>query len=157
MRTGQLLGIALATTLMPSALYAQSILREPLEGLKTLGILIENLSQNAQACGITKDGMETSLRLIVRQSGIQIARSPDSRDAKDGFIYLAVTALENCTTSVSLEVASLANIAATGRSVTATIWERRGVRVGGNANANTKAMVEAFAKQLADDWNLANK
>jgi len=157
MKTIQMLWITLGIVLIASAAGAQSLNTGDLAKVRSLGIVIEDLNAAALRCGITKNGLDTSLRFIIGQSKIEIAKTALITDAKDGFIHLEVIVQNNCAALVSLSVYSNVTIQSSGKFAQAAIWTQNGIRTGGNASVDTKELVEEAAKMLVNDWNSVNK
>jgi hypothetical protein len=57
-----------------------------LKGLKTLGILVEDLSQQAVACGLNRDAIETSLAKRLTDGGFTVRKNSD----EDSYVYINV-------------------------------------------------------------------
>ena len=57
-----------------------------LKGLKTLGILVEELSQQAVACGLNHDAIETSLAKRLTDGGFTVRKNSD----EDSYVYINV-------------------------------------------------------------------
>jgi hypothetical protein len=68
---------------------AESIDQRPgaeLRGLKSLGILVEDLSTQAVACGLNRDAIETALSKPLTDAGLTVRRNSDD----DTYVYVNV-------------------------------------------------------------------
>src|SRR6185295_5463732 len=57
-----------------------------LKGLKSLGILVEDLSQQAIGCGLNHDAIETSLTKRLTDGGFAVRKNSD----EDSYVYINV-------------------------------------------------------------------
>jgi len=57
-----------------------------LRGIKTLGVLVEDLSPQAAACGLSRDALEASLAKRLTDAGFQVRRNSD----EDTYLYVNV-------------------------------------------------------------------
>ena len=65
---------------------AQQKLDEELKGITTVGVVVEDLSSQAAACGLKQDAIETAASKILTDSGLKVVRNSDN----DTYVYLNV-------------------------------------------------------------------
>jgi hypothetical protein len=128
-----------------------------LAGLRSFSIVIAGLDEEDEtSCGLTSTGLYGSLRSVLGQSDIVIT---DDVRTRDGIIYLQVTALSNCTASITLNVQTSVTINKTGARIFAPVWQRERLRSGfsgRSAGAAIRESVEGVATMLITDWNSVN-
>lgn len=147
---------ALAMMSLPAAVNAQPTDVPFLGGLRTFTITIADLGGDAASCDVTRTGLYTSLRSVLRDSDMDIT---DNVRTRDGIIYLRVTVLADCTASIALNVQTAVTVNKTGQGLYAPVWERERVRTVSNkrgAGAAIRDSVEGLATALVDDWNSVN-
>jgi hypothetical protein len=65
---------------------AQQKLDAELKGITTVGVVVEDLSSQAAACGLKQDAIETAASKILTDSGLKVVRNSDN----DTYVYLNV-------------------------------------------------------------------
>lgn len=122
-----------------------------LRGLQRFEIVVEDVSQTAAGCGITREKLGTSLRLIVGQSRIMLVDA-----APDATIYLNVSVLSDCTARVTLEVFTDVMVEKTGQRTVATVWNDGILGRGADPAAQVDVIIGELAQRLVYDWTSAN-
>lgn len=148
LRIGAVAGLWFAAT-DPAAAASDTALA--LKGLQRLEIVVEDVSENASLCGITRQGLDTSLRSVVGQSRIVLVDA-----VPDATLYLNVSVLSDCTARVTLEVFTGVTIAKTGQPTVATIWNDGILGRGADPVAQVDSIIGELAKGLISDWNSVN-
>jgi len=77
--------VALCTTLVASPAFAQRPDVE-LKGITVIGVVVEDLSAQAAACGLNRDTIQAAASKILADSGLKVVRDSDN----DTYIYLHV-------------------------------------------------------------------
>jgi hypothetical protein len=151
-----LFGLLLATILLPTPSTAQRFPRPELAGLNQFALFIEDLDEDAKACGVNQDAIETSVRFIAQQSRMRIgARGPG-----DPHIYVSITALKNCSVAVGLSVGTRVVIQRTNKAADgAKIWGQHVISAGPRPSTAKRVSddVESMMKELVVDWSGANQ
>jgi hypothetical protein len=126
----------------------------PLTGIRTLALLIEDLPQKAVECGITLRSLDNVARFMIEQSNIQLV----STDVFfDGYIYVNVDVVPNCSSRVDVRVRTPVDIRNTAVTSWASIWEKGGLRTGGDPGEDTTLVLQQITKELVRDWNSVNQ
>lgn len=145
---------------MPSFAIAQRIPIE-LKGVRTLGVVVEDLDKDAENCGITKDLLDSSVRFVIQQTKLRL----QDYVTADGFVYVSanmifLSARNSCVYSLAVQFSTH------GQSVTQygsgdflmTVFERN--MVGINERYRTPEQVgkavEQMVKQFIGAWLRAN-
>jgi hypothetical protein len=66
--------------------HAQQKLDAELKGIALVGVVVEDLSADAAACGLKQDAIERAATKILTDSGLKVIRNSDN----DTYLYLAV-------------------------------------------------------------------
>ena len=154
MKTIHRLCLAVGMTLVASAAFGQRHEVESLKGLRTFAVAIGNIDTDATKCGITKQGLDTSVRFILGQSDINVT---DDSSPSDATLYVNVTALDTCAVTYTLTVRAIVRIEPTKSFTVAGIWDQGSIMTGSNMSARLKEAVEEHVKKLVNDWNSVNK
>ena len=122
-----------------------------LRGLQRFELVVEDVTENATRCGITRQRIDASLRSIVGQSRIALV------DANpDATIYLNVSVLSDCTARVTLEIFAVVTIGKTGQRTIATIWNDGILGRGADPVAQVDSIVDNLARGFVNDWDSSN-
>jgi hypothetical protein len=124
----------------------------PLKGIRSLSVLIEEVSPNS--CGVTKADLETDVRYVLSQSRIKIVDN-----VFGGYVYVAVTVLDDCSAAnVEIAVEVNAVISRTKREELVDIWDKTEL-LGGRSEMQTRIgdTVEQLTKKLVVDWASVNQ
>ena len=114
-------------------------------------LVVEDVTENATRCGITRERLDTSLRSIVGQSRIALVDA-----LPDATIYVNVSVLSDCTARVTLEVFTVVTIGKTGQRTIATIWNDGILGRGADPAAQVDSIIDNLARGLVNDWDSAN-
>ena len=122
-----------------------------LRDLSELRIAVEDFEEEAQACGITKDILDTAVRGPLVNSRLRVV--PQTRD----YVYVAVAAIRPrgvCAGNVTLEV----NRWSSEFNDFVTVW-RRGLVMSsdsGSFGAEASDAIQLNTRELISDWLRAN-
>ncbi len=80
-----LLAALVLVPLLPGAALAQKLDAE-LKGISAVGLVVEDLSSQAAACGLKQEAIEAAASKILTDSGLKVVRNSDN----DTYVYLNV-------------------------------------------------------------------
>lgn len=130
---------------------------QKLNGVRSVGILVEEVDQDAASCGISKDGIDAAIRIPISNSRLVISNSPPGVP----YVYAQVTVLKlgngGCVGSIPLELNRFVWLAPGARqleSQIAAVWGRSSVVAGLPTNFPRIAgnMIEDMTKLLIAAW-----
>lgn len=81
-----LLSPVLLFSLAVGSSFAQQKLDAELNGITTVGVVVEDLSSQAAACGLKQEAIEAAASKILTDSGLKVVRNSDN----DTYVYLNV-------------------------------------------------------------------
>lgn len=134
------------------SLISFSCFASALKGVKEVRIIIEELDDTAQKCGITNALLDSSVRLPLSSSRLRVTNAPGN-----GYVYARATALElrnSCAVSIRLEFRRYA----VSVDDVGTFWSTGGLLVWDKMNMHTRISsdVEQYTKEFIAEWLKAN-
>jgi hypothetical protein len=148
--------VAVLFSMVAASAWAQK--GQALRGIASADIVIENLSEAATACGVTKSVLDTSVRFVLGQSRIKIDSSADP------YIYINVNVIrlkeiDLCVFNYFVAFRAAARVISNNVIVTgADLWSQGGV--GAYPRSETRRAVteniEGLTKNLVVEWNKTN-
>ena len=139
--------------------------REELKGLAHLGLLVEELDQDAQRCGITRSLIRDAIAYAISSSKLKFSDDNGSGPK----IYVRVGALVQrqpvqCLSDVSLDVVNFQRVQLDytdepPRFVTIQLWHDDWLEVSipEKHSQQVRSAIENATKKLVAAWYLANK
>ena len=127
----------------------------PLKGIKEIGILVESLHDDAEKCNVSKNYIESSLRIALSSSTLKIV----STDIADSYIYVNTNIIYQTKFCVASIETSFEKYAVSERKI-GTFWRKSGLLINGN-NHNMQKRVgdttDSHTKQFIGAWLKANQ
>lgn len=128
-------------------------------GLSEINLLIEDLSDDARPCGVTRE--------LIEQAFMYPASSAQFRVSKSSRVtfYIRVTTINagtrGCLNTVLVQVYSFQSVTLihSGQTTLATVelWQGGTLLAGPPDGQQVKQAVENYTKQFITDWNLDNR
>lgn len=124
------------------------------KGIKEVGILIENLDEDATKCNMTEDFLDAAVRLPISNSKIRVV---DMNKFPSAYIYVKLIIIreqEMCTAYIRVAL----NKYIPGEN-TGEFWNKDGLLIYRKVNFQQKIgeQLESFTKQLISAWLKANQ
>ncbi|HYX72401.1 MAG TPA: hypothetical protein VE732_06495 [Nitrososphaera sp.] len=123
--------------------FAQS--RNSLKGIKSMGVLIENLETDAKELGLSPEQLQTDVEVRLRKAGIAIA----SMNTDPGYLYIQISVLRTTCGAmfcISVEFNQNVTIMATRqKAYDVTTWDSGGL---GNAVRDPRFIRDALGDHI---------
>ncbi len=162
---GKLVPVALVCAcchLVAPCAYAQQKLDAELKGIALVGVVVEDLSAEAAACGLKQDAIERAATKILTDGGLKVIRNSDN----DTYVYLNVVTRSAAGVCFSRYDAYLYTHATTALSYQPTpvlvqvSLAHEGGLAGSNAATHGDSVLHslsAYVQQIADRIKRANQ
>lgn len=159
--------LVLSATVEPAAIAA---VEEGLRGVAVPRLIIEDLDENANRCGITKDALDAAVRLPMSSASL-LARPAKADDLSwsiaqvfGPYIYVNVNVLRLqsglCVAAVTVEFKRPVNFGSndTPKVTHVGVWSKAGILTGPPAEFGIRVanMTESYAKQFVSAWLQSN-
>jgi hypothetical protein len=128
---------------------------DALKGIKEVGILIENIDEDAIRCNISKDLLDASIRLPLANSKLKVI---DIGKIPDNYLYVNINVMDFSNLCVGNIQVSL-NKYVTSEEAYGQFWRKTEIMSFRKIEFSRKVgeSVEAFTKQFISAWLKANQ
>jgi hypothetical protein len=145
---------ALVALFLPGVGAAQ--MGTALEKLPDVDIVIESLSEQAAACGVTANGLDAVVRVALDASrlGVKIEMS-ETTDLSTVYVNVNVMKQDaGCIADVSLQLHRMVAVLSTGKSAVGTVWSSGTILVGPayDFGERVNAALRELANQFLAEW-----
>jgi len=125
----------------------------PLSGFKQIKLLIEDLSKDAQGCGVTEGVLQEAFRHAVSSAKLDLVSASLVAPTFDVSINTTRAPDNVCASSIIIDVHTLR------ASVEVALWTRSKIAISNSSKhgQQIKTIIEGVAKDFIAEWNLANK
>jgi hypothetical protein len=156
------LSVVLLLSVVGGAVAQQGV---ELKGLTHLGLLIEELDQDAQRCGVTRDLIRDAIAYTISSSKLKF--SDDNGSGPEIYVHVGALVQQQpaqCLSEVSLDVVNIQRVQLDytdepSRFVTIQLWHDVWLQVSipEKHSQQVRSAIENATKKLVAAWYLANK
>jgi hypothetical protein len=147
--------VAVLFSIVSASAWAQE--DQVLRGFASARLVIEDLDEEAMACGVTRSALDTSARFVLSQSRIKF----DS--AARPFIYIKVTVMrlsssDSCAYSYEMSFRAPARVSANNIVAYVEIWSGGGMGISPRSNMPKSLTegIEITTKKFVVEWSKTN-
>jgi len=155
--------ILVAPELLAQSISVEQITREPLEGLGSIGVLVEGLDSEGKVIGLSEEEIKAMVELRLRQNRIPIRDITDFT-LESPYIYIQITVIylekiEHFMFSINVSIKQTVRLLRNNNTVVgATTWAKNMLQIShkDDARADIKSSIDTMLTFFINDYLAVN-